>query len=370
MEIIVKGRNHSCSPRLLRHVTKAIVFAVAWTNCAAWAQTVPADLVDVSIEDLFAANVVTEEERESTKRQWYLAYRYGRAEFKQYRLGTQKLSYSDVQWSGPSEPRTKDNYPVVPTEITQEVHNVLLGYQYSDKVSVRLSVPFIKQSTDHISIVPGYDAFNISSDGVGDVFTLVNYELSRSVNSAWHGVFGLSIPTGSIDEEGDTPRAPGDQQLPYTMQIGSGTWDIPLGVTYDKYGKYFNGGSDMLATIRTGNNDRDYRLGHKFTWSGWLAWAGGELFEPGMRLSYRWQGDISGEDVSLSVPNPTFPYPAPVVDPTAFGGQQLDLAVYIDLKVAAHWNLRAEYSQPLWLNLNGPQSAEKYHLGLGISTTF
>ena len=74
-----------------------------------------------------------------------------------------------------------------------------------------------------------------------------------------------------------------------------------------------------------------------------------------MRLSYRWQGDISGEDVSLSVPNPTFPYPAPVVDPTAFGGQQLDLAVYIDLKVAAHWNLRAEYSQPLWLNLNGPQ---------------
>ena len=74
--------------------------------------------------------------------------------------------------------------------------------------------------------------------------------------------------------------------------------------------------------------DRDYRLGHKFTWSGWFAWAGGELFEPGMRLSYRWQGDISGEDVSLSVPNPTFPYPAPVVDPTAFGGQQLDLAVY------------------------------------------
>ena len=47
----------------MRHVTKAIVFAVAWTNCAAWAQTVPADLVDVSIEDLFAANVVTEEER-------------------------------------------------------------------------------------------------------------------------------------------------------------------------------------------------------------------------------------------------------------------------------------------------------------------
>ena len=49
MEIIVKGMNHSCALRLLRHVTKAIVFAVAWTNCAAWAQTVPADLVVRSV---------------------------------------------------------------------------------------------------------------------------------------------------------------------------------------------------------------------------------------------------------------------------------------------------------------------------------
>jgi hypothetical protein len=154
------------------------------------------------------------------------------------------------------------------------------------------------------------------------------------------------------------------------MQIGSGTWDLPLGVTYKKYGQYLNGGSDMLAVIRTGNNDRDYRLGHKFTWAGWLSWNGGELVEPGVRLSYRWQGDISGEDVSLRVPNPAFPYPAPVVDPTAFGGQQLDLAVYVDVELAAHWNLRVEYSRPLWLNLNGPQSAEKFHLGLSIGTTF
>jgi len=370
MAVTVKNTKARFVPVPIRAGIRCLLFTVAWMSQSAGAQTVPSDLVDISIEDLFAANVVTEEARDGARRRWYLEYGYGRSEFDQYQLGTQKLSYDDVLWLGPSTTRTPDNYPVVPTKINQEVHSLLLGFQYSNKISARLSVPFIKQSTDHVSIVPGYDEFNISSDGVGDVVALIDYELSRSVNSAWHGVFGLSVPTGSIDEEGDTPRAPGDQQLPYTMQIGSGTWDLPLGVTYKKYGQYLNGGSDMLAVIRTGNNDRDYRLGHKFTWAGWLSWNGGELVEPGVRLSYRWQGDISGEDVSLRVPNPAFPYPAPVVDPTAFGGQQLDLAVYVDVELAAHWNLRVEYSRPLWLNLNGPQSAEKFHLGLSIGTTF
>lgn len=370
MALITKTLHQTFFQGLLANVIRTFIFALGGLSAAVWAQSVPSDLVDVSIEDLFAANVVAEDSRDSARRRWHLAYRYSRAEFDEYRLGTDKLSYSDVLWSGPSEQRTANNYPVVPTKITQEVHNILLGYQYNEQISARLSVPFIKQSTDHISIVPGYDEFNISSDGVGDVVALIDYQLSRSVNSAWHSILGLSVPTGSIEKEGDTPRAPGDQQLPYTMQIGSGTWDLPVGLTYKKYGQYFNGGSDMLAVIRTGNNDRDYRLGHKFTWSGWLSWNAGTLFEPGARLSYRWQGDISGQDVSLLVPNPTFPYPAPVVDPSAFGGQQLDLAIYMHMKLAVNWNFHVEYSQPLWLNLNGPQSAEKFRLGVGISTTF
>ncbi len=334
------------------------------------AQTVPADLVGISIEDLFAANVVTSDDREREAKRWHIAYRYGRSEFDEYHQGTQSLTYDEVLWSGPSEPRTDNNYPVVPTEIIQEVHSFLVAYDFSPSLSFKAAVPFIEQSTDHISIVPNYDAFNISSDGIGDVVLLADYELSRTVNSAWRAVVGVSIPTGSIDEEGDTPRAPGNQQLPYTMQIGSGTWDLPLAVVYEKFGQFSRWGLDAKTVIRTGTNDRDYRLGHKFSLSGWLAWSNLGQFEPGIRLNYKWQGEISGNDTSLLLPNPRFPYPAPVVDPTAFGGQQLDLAVFVSVDVAADWTLRAEYSRPLWLNLNGPQSAENYHLTLGVSTTF
>ncbi|NCZ64572.1 MAG: hypothetical protein EBY62_12485 [Cellvibrionales bacterium] len=89
-----------------------------------------------------------------------------------------------------------------------------------------------------------------------------------------------------------------------------------------------------------------------------------------MKVSYSWQGEIDGEDASLSIPNPTFPYPAPVTDPRAFGGQQIDLTVYVDVDVGKNWSGRLSYSRPVWLDLNGPQSAQNYQVGITVTTGF
>jgi len=335
-----------------------------------WAQTVPADLMDLSIEDLFAANVVTQEEQSIDKKRWHVSYTYAQSQFDEYYQGSHSKTYEEVLWRS-GEVRTKDNYPVVPTKISQEVHVLRVGYDLDQDITVRVSMPFIKQSTDHISIVPGYDAFNISSSGIGDIVVLADMAFARTVNSVWRVGAGLSLPTGSIDEQGDTPRAPGDQQLPYTMQIGSGTFDMPLLATYEKFENGFRWGVDAGATYRLNKNDRDYRLGHKVAAGGWLKFTSLGLIEPGVRLSYRWQGQISGEDSDLSVPNPAFPYPAPVVDPSDFGGQQVDLAVFARLPLGSDgWFVEATYSEPVYLDLNGPQTSEKFHANITIGTSF
>ena len=178
------------------------------------------------------------------------------------------------------------------------------------------------------------------------------------------------MPTGSIDEEGDTPRAPGNQQLPYTMQLGSGTWDVPLFLSFRKYEARWDWGVDASYTLRTGTNDRDYRLGNKASLGGWLMWKASSVIQPGVRLDYRWRDDIDGEDASLSVPIPAFPYPAPVTNPQAFGGEQLDLTVFARLPLASGWYVEGAYSQPLHLDLNGPQSSEKFHFSIEIGTSF
>ncbi len=336
---------------------------------SARAQTVPTDLIEVSMEDLFAANVLSDGDTAIREKRWHLSYRYATSFFNEYFDGTQSRTYEEVLWR-PGEERTDKNYPVVPTEIQQEVHGILVGYDVGADLTVRASMPFITQSTDHISIVPGYDAFNITSSGIGDIVVMADYVLHRTVNSVFRVAGGVSIPTGSIDEQGDTPRSAGDQQLPYSMQLGSGTWDTPMALIYEKYGQSINWGADVRGTFRLDENDRDYRLGNKFGAGVWLSFQSLGWIDPGIRLDYKWQDMISGEDGELSVPNPQFPYPAPVVNPKAYGGAQVDLALFAQVELGTEgWFTRLEYSEPLYLDLNGPQSGEDYHLSITLGTS-
>ena len=47
------------------------------------------------------------------------------------------------------------------------------------------------------------------------------------------------------------------------MQLGSGTWDFPVFVSFRKYEASWDWGVDASYTLRTGKNDRDYRLDDK-----------------------------------------------------------------------------------------------------------
>lgn len=359
-----------CWKSLLIAAHTLLCFVLVGMSQTGSAQTVPTDLLDLSIEELFEANVVTEAERAEVARRWHLSYTYALSDYHDYYLGTQRISYDEVLFQPEQESRTDSNYPVVPTEIKQEIHALRLAYDLTPAVTVRAQLPFVMQSTDHISIVPGYAAFNISSEGIGDTALVMDGVIRQTLSSIWKLGAGVSVPTGSIDEAGDTPRAPGNQQLPYTMQLGSGTWDIPLLLSFRKYGAQWDWGANADFTWRTGKNDRDYRLGNKAGVGGWLQWKGFTAFSPGMRLHYRWRGTITGQDAALLVPNPRFPYPAPVTNPSAFGGEQIDLTVFVRFRFAKGWYTEASYAQPLYLDLNGPQSSEKYHFSIEVGTSF
>ena len=346
------------------------VIGACWVHGSVQAQTVPTDLLDLSIEELFDANVVTEADLAETARRWHVSYTYAVSDYDEYYLGTHSLSYDEVLFTPGAEARTENNYPVVPTEISQEVHALRLAYDVNESMTIRAQVPLVMQSTDHISIIPGYDAFNISSEGLGDIALVADSTISQSLNSIWKAGLGVSVPTGSIDEEGDTPRAPGNQQLPYTMQLGSGTWDFPTFISFRKYEARWDWGLDASFALRTGKNDHDYRLGNKASVGGWLMWNGFSAVKPGIRLDYRWRDDIHGEDASLRVPIPGFPYPAPVTNPNAFGGEQLDLTGFLRVLFAKKWFAEMSYARPIFLDLNGPQSSEKYHFSVEIGASF
>lgn len=253
----------------------------------AQAQTVPADLLDMSLEQLFNIEIAgaSGADEGANSPRWTLGYSVIVSDYRRYFDGNQKLSYDDVLWTPGTEARTGRNYPVVPTEIEQRVHTVSLGYRYNEHWGATVVVPYVQQSTDHISVVPGYDSFTISSDGVGDIGILPSYRWTDARSQQWQASFGFTLPTGSIDEEGDTPRGPGDQQLPCTMQLGSGTYDIVSALSLEGRWDLYSYGGKVSGKARLGETDRGYTLGNALSGTVWLGYEGWRDVRPSIALT-------------------------------------------------------------------------------------
>ena len=99
-------------------------------------------------------------------------------------------------------------------------------------------------------------------------------------------------------------------------------------------------------------------------------WKDAAAFKPGVRLNYRWRDDIDGEDVSLRVPIPGFPYPAPVTNPNAFSGEQVDLTAFVRIPLTKGWYVELSCARPIYFDLNGPQASEQFHFSLEVGTSF
>jgi hypothetical protein len=328
----------------------------------ALANEVPTNLLNLRFEELFELEV----EQSIQRSRWQFQYKYQQSRFEGYQDGTSNLSINDVLFTPGQDVRTQDNFPVVPTVIDQDVHALIFQFDATPQTNLYLSVPYVTQSSEHVSIVGGYPEFNIESSGIGDISLNVNHQLRKTPKGTWQISSGISFPTGSIDEEGDTPRAPGDQQLPYSMQVGSGTYDIPFSLSYLRSTDSGTIGVSFSAKWRIGENDRDYTLGDRYSVSAWYRWNFSGTVQPLIRLSHSYWGDIDGLDEELLVPT-AFPFPAGVTNPNLYGGINTDLSLGLRIKLPQkRLYVELELGKPIYLDLNGPQNQQDYHFSITL----
>ena len=339
--------------------SRFIILFLGYFSHSVFANT-PAQMADLSFQELFALS--TDDMNDRTFDQWGINFVYKRSNLDGYLNGSSKVSNQDVLYDG-SEERTDKNFPILPTVISQEAYITSISYFFDPEQSISLSIPYIIQSTDHDSIIPNYDHFNISSDGIGDI--TVNYS---ALLTSWEDKkvtfsVGISVPTGSIDEKGDTPRAAGDQQLPYTMQLGSGTWDLPIGMSYSQDTEKYSWGTNIFTKLHTGKNDRNYRLGNSIALSVWKKWYINETIHPLGKIVYQEWGHIMGQDNNITVSNPNFPYPAGITNPKFYGGKKLNLVTGGDVFIGSQ-KYSIEIGIPIYQSLNGVQPKENLHFSL------
>ncbi len=121
-------------------------------------------------------------------------------------------------------------FMVAPLDMSMTMHMGGLMYAPSDAVTLMAMANWIDNVMNHETRMGM--GFAAESSGLGDASLGALIGLKSEGSTRLHLNAGLSFPVGSIDRTGVTPMSGGNAvQLPYPMQLGSGTWDVTPGIT-------------------------------------------------------------------------------------------------------------------------------------------
>jgi hypothetical protein len=311
---------------------------------------------------------------------WMLSYRYMNMQMDGMRSGTARVSSSDVL-------AADGGYTVTPKWMTMEMHMLGMMYAPTDNLTLMAMANYIETEMKHqvLSLPPlvaaiGDDEFTTKSNGLGDIRLSVLYRFYLEENRKAHFGLGLSMPTGSINEKDRTPR-PGDppsfnkNQLPASMQLGSGTFDLLPSLTYVHQLENWSWGAQASGVIRLeSENGNNYSLGNKFeltSWAGcnlaeWLGLTGG--------LSYSYTGELKGDQKGVGTTGPMGRRSVTTAFGDNYGGERIDLILGINLLKPTGYleghRLSFDLRLPIWRDLNGYQLESDYALTFGWQKAF
>lgn len=297
-------------------------------------------------------------EHTHSKGEFMVSYRFMRMTMAGNRTGTDELSAQDVLAS----------FMVSPTEMTMDMHMAGLMYAPSDALTLMAMLNWTRQSMSHVTRTGG--SFGASSSGLGDAAVTAMVRLKGAGSVRAHLNLGVGIPAGSVEETGPNPMSMGRAvQMPYPMQLGSGTWDAKPGLTVLGMGERTSWGLQASGLFRLGENARGYRKGHGAEATGWFAARPSDQISLSLRVLAQRFGNYSGADAAYG--NPMM---APTVRADLRGATRVDLPVglnvyFPDGPLKGH-RIAAEWTLPLYQNLDGPQLQTDWTLMIGWQKSF
>jgi len=190
-----------------------------------------------------------------------------------------------------------------------------------------------------------------SISGVGDISAIALYRLFQTTTDSTffaHTVqmgAGIKAPTGKYDETNNGSINPG-------FQLGTGSWDYLFLAEHILRRKQFGFQSMFNYVVKTANN-KHYRFGNQFNYSGTLFW----LHEKG-DFSLSPQLGAAGE---VSENNSQFGQPVSKTSGSIVFGK-------IGLEAGfGKWSAGAQFFLPMQQNLTGGRVDAKYRLGLNVN---
>lgn len=280
---------------------------------------------------------------------------------------------------------------MTPSHMAMNMHMLELMYAATDRLTLML-MPQWSDMEMNMDMLTGPNANmlghslarssdNQQSGGIGDIGLYGLYKLFD--NASQHLVLsvGGTAPTGDVKvmERRNAPSGYFGSEIPldYSMQLGSGTWDLKPSLTYTgDFGDWSWGGQATATKRLQDKNQQGYALGDLFQSSVWGGYRWAEWLATTLRSVYTWQDRIRGHYKDISFYDHTLAtylqekalsmHLGPTDLAGNYGGQYVDLGLGVNVTIPggafAGQSLKLEWLQPLYTRVNGYQPDRDYTL--------
>jgi Putative MetA-pathway of phenol degradation len=267
------------------------------------------------------------------------SFTYSRNDMLGNRTGTAPLFQEDVL----------DAFTVAPVSLLTQTLNLELRLGLTDRFTLAVAAPYIFRSDLNETETEIFGSFTQDFSDL-KVTTLLDL-LNPGPHVLTLGM-GVSIPTGEIDERGQTATS-SRAQLPFNMQSGSGSWDLSPSLSFMTQNEVGTFGAQVSSTFHLNDNDRNYRLGDRFDMTSWVSYNVSDWISVSARVVYEEWASVTGPDPETNA------LEDPRANPFATGGVRTQFpfgfTLHVREGVLKGNRFSVEYFTPIHEDLNGPQ---------------
>lgn len=282
------------------------------------------------------------------KNEWMLSYRYMGMHMQGLNTTSQAKNGNDVL----------QRYSASPDFMQMNMHMVMVMYGITDRLTVMGMLNYNSVYMKMTMLGEAHHHHGMNSTGIGDTKLYALYALVKKEKTQFLVSSGINLPSGSIMRKGETDAMMyAGQRLPYSMQNGSGTYDLlpALNLLHQHNTMYYC--LQVSSIIRANRNSLGYRFGNELSLNGWYAWHWLPFISNSIRIEGNLAGAIKGCDPTLD------PLSEISANPSNYGGHRLFLYAGISTQPKTGFlktnRFSLEYGLPLYQDLNGIQASFK-----------
>ena len=293
-------------------------------------------------------------------------------EMRPLRDGTRDLDTPSLV--GPANGAT---FVAVPESMQMYMTMIGGAYSFTDDFAVMAMTNYQENKMQmKIRAANGSD-FAMKSTGMGDTTVLGKYRFYKDDNlvptKQMSMLFGLSIPTGAIDKKftNNTVANQNGTILPFKMQLGSGTIDPIVGLTYQGSRDPWWWGFNTQLEAHLYNNNQGWHRGQEFRYDFYAMRQVHDKVVLHTQLNGWYEGTFNQQPYKGRVlgqghagANHTNSFTSPLFDPDNYGGHKMAISVGAQFQPIPLHILELTATVPIHQDLNGPQLRDDWMLRL------